>query len=1602
MKKIAFLLSLVFAVVLLAGCQGIETQPTATAVPEVEPVAETTKAPSLDVEAAALGALTVKSWQWVSFTDPLQQFELERPENYLLTFNQDGTVAIKADCNNAMGSYTTEAGSLKIEVGPMTLAACPPESRSDEFVANLGYAARYFFEDGFLYIDLFADGGTMAFAPAAQPEAAGDVTSHPWLWTSFTGPVEQFEVDAPDNYVVTFNDDGTLNIKADCNNAMGSYTADAGGSLKIEVGPMTKAACPPESRSDQFVQYLGSAARYFFEDAELYIDLFADGGTMRFAPEGEAEWAEAAAQPEAAQPDPTVAAAEAAGVTLVCSAGDWTADCADGPRAITGEAGSGNFGVSPNLFPNPTAALIDVTNILRGQPELFVSEAGQILGIFTKPLFPMPGQVRINLPMAPTGASLDMDNDGQEEAGIQVYALAVASNIILDSYLQQLEQGALSSYLMDAITGVITEGTFLIYAPDAEQGFPAGAGADGQWFTADDPTITLPTGYTVAILGAGGTVTLDRSPEVAINTIEPAEQVSPDFADQGLLESFHSLIDTLKERYAYTELRNLDWEEIRAQYLPEVEQADADQDIAAYYLVLDTLARSLKDTHVAAVTYNPEAVAAPLLAYLEKVRASVGASTIAVFDETTPPETVGDQIVVLTVGEDTPAEAAGWVAGTEIVSIDGEPASARLQTIPLLRSVGTETVRRVMQAQAVLNFPEGQTVTIGYRLPAATDVLTATMVAGPYDKGMTSPPEQNATPVTYEQVGDYAVVRWSSFSDFLLPKIAVLEEALAMERSRESGGVILDLRGNTGGWATLYQTMASYFFTADDPMPTNVFDWYSYDLEVGKHIRSYAPDYRLSAPRPELAYSGPVVVLVDEGCASACEYFAQHLQVLKRATVIGQYPSSGAGGPIDRVQMPGNITFQFTKGKTTFAGTDEPNLEAKGVVPDIRVPVTVETEQARMRGEDPVLEAALAALPELAAQRAAALLTSTTWQWTMVVDASSQQVPIEEPTQYTVAFAKDGALSIKADCNQAGAEYALGAGGTLTVTLGATTLALCPEGSLSEDFLKWLGAATTLQTDGQNPVILLDPASGAYELAFEPFDPAGEAAAASDTAASDQAAAEMAGMVAALTANPWKWTAVTSATEQVNVETPDSYMVTFKDDGTVEIKADCNNAFGTYTLDGDANATIAVGPATLAACPGNSRSEQFLQLLGDAAQLLPLEGKLYISLKTEGSMMILDAALTTVVDLCGEKALAINEIEDTLDPKISATLDEVLVSLVQAGRQPGPGASMLIVTPGGRYFKSTGVADVATCEPLAADSPYQIGSNTKMMTSAILFQLQEEGVLKISDPLSKWLPDLAAKLPNGDKITIDMMLTHTSGLHDYFDLPTDGGSIEDGAKDKAMLTRGFTPEELVTLVADSGLSYFAPGAEGQWHYSNTGYMLLGLIIEKVTGKSYEENLRTRILEPLGLTQTYLQAGEPEPGTLPQAYYKSPFDFTTGEWNASQGWAAGAVVSTPKQFAVFLKALFTGELYRQPSTLDLMKQHTSAGVDALALGTVYAHGMLDNEGVLGHGGQTLGFQSDGGYIPDKDVAIVIWSNSAESNVSRVIVPVIANMVSGAGQ
>lgn len=344
--------------------------------------------------------------------------------------------------------------------------------------------------------------------------------------------------------------------------------------------------------------------------------------------------------------------------------------------------------------------------------------------------------------------------------------------------------------------------------------------------------------------------------------------------------------------------------------------------------------------------------------------------------------------------------------------------------------------------------------------------------------------------------------------------------------------------------------------------------------------------------------------------------------------------------------------------------------------------------------------------------------------------------------------------------------------------------------------------------------------------------------------------------------------------------------------------------------------------------------------------------------------------------------------ETTTPAGVETALDGLLASFVDPDSQDArlyglaPGAVFLIETPGWRYYKATGLADVATGEPINCAMPFQIGSNTKMMTATVILQLQEEGLLNIDDPLSDYLPDYAEALPFGDQMTLRQLATHTSGLFSYTDNAPNGtpGIMEGAIGNTDMLTRGYTPDELIQFVIENGEPNFEPGAEGQWAYSNTGYVLLGIVIERITGQPLADVFQQRIFQPLGMEDTFLWNDMPQLDFgLPSSYYQAPFDVETTEWNMSQGWAAGAVISTAEDMTTFIRALLNGELFQDEATLAIMQ-------DGVRTGTLnfvqYGIGLGEKStGLWGHGGQTLGFESDVAYLPADDLSIVIWTNAA---------------------
>lgn len=264
---------------------------------------------------------------------------------------------------------------------------------------------------------------------------------------------------------------------------------------------------------------------------------------------------------------------------------------------------------------------------------------------------------------------------------------------------------------------------------------------------------------------------------------------------------------------------------------------------------------------------------------------------------------------------------------------------------------------------------------------------------------------------------------------------------------------------------------------------------------------------------------------------------------------------------------------------------------------------------------------------------------------------------------------------------------------------------------------------------------------------------------------------------------------------------------------------------------------------------------------------------------------------------------------------------------------------------------ASGVADVRTGRTANVDDRYRIGSNTKTMVAVVVLQLVEEGELGLDDSVAALLPDLGLD----ERITVRHLLQHTSGFHTDTMLGKGEYSYD------AMRFRYFAPEELVEIALTNPAPRPEPGTHHE--YSNTNYVLAGMLIEEITGNPVEYELQHRILTPLRLDDTSFERVSPFilgshlRGYLPQGQGKPPYDTTT--YSFSWVWTAGAVVSTADDQTRFLQGLFDGDLL-SPGMLDAM---TDVNADGYGLGVFRVPVPCVPGGyAYGHNGIVFGYTS----------------------------------------
>lgn len=374
----------------------------------------------------------------------------------------------------------------------------------------------------------------------------------------------------------------------------------------------------------------------------------------------------------------------------------------------------------------------------------------------------------------------------------------------------------------------------------------------------------------------------------------------------------------------------------------------------------------------------------------------------------------------------------------------------------------------------------------------------------------------------------------------------------------------------------------------------------------------------------------------------------------------------------------------------------------------------------------------------------------------------------------------------------------------------------------------------------------------------------------------------------------------------------------------------------------------------------------------------------------------LPAAIASVVGLvmltaCASSPPAATPAPTDHEPGYVTELQPVLQDLVSSMAIPSAVVLVRSSTFGDATFEF-GTRELGRDDPPAATDHYRIGSLTKTMAATVILQLAEEGELSLDDPISAYVPDV----PDGDDITIANLLDMRSGLPGYDLNPVFLRAVDEEPE------RIWMPDELLQIGYSEPV-LFAPGTA--YDYSNTNYILLGLVMEHVTGKTASELFQERLFDPLGLENTtlptlddasipspyahgYMFASAEKTGSADSALtLEQQRDAASGEllpvdWSAanpSWGWTAGSVISTADDLTIWAKAVVDGELLG--ADMQARRMASYQPVDpAQPDGNAYGSGMLRAGDYFGHAGLIFGYNSEFVRNPRTDTTIVILTGT----------------------
>lgn len=336
---------------------------------------------------------------------------------------------------------------------------------------------------------------------------------------------------------------------------------------------------------------------------------------------------------------------------------------------------------------------------------------------------------------------------------------------------------------------------------------------------------------------------------------------------------------------------------------------------------------------------------------------------------------------------------------------------------------------------------------------------------------------------------------------------------------------------------------------------------------------------------------------------------------------------------------------------------------------------------------------------------------------------------------------------------------------------------------------------------------------------------------------------------------------------------------------------------------------------------------------------------------------------------------------DETGQSLQTRLQKIVDDAVDSGL---PGVSLHVQTGDESISVVAGVANRETAEPVTSATLFHAASAGKTFVAALILRLVDMGDLRLDDPIALWLvPEMSALIADSDVITVEMLLAHTSGIGDYFNNQEYFGDFIESPG------RIWTPLEDLAYINNTQ-NQFAPGS--QYEYSNTNFLLLGVIAERVTGVSLGMALRQWVFEPTGLENTYgayEMLGQPE---IARTYVRSIFlaqsdldvevpadgsDLDTFAWVNSEGLGDAPVHSTPADMNAFIRTLLGTDTLLSEALRTRMMTESFPGQSGHGLGLF----ILDGGPEFQHGGKAFGMHTVMAYVPSADVSFATMVNAS---------------------